>query len=177
MAQPSNAWLREFAKFMSLANDPSLAKSLKAAAKETNEAAARLEKARGGVRKLEQVDKVLADAEAAYTKRVTEGAAEAARLRRVAEAETAKARAALREEAGRLAEKKDSLDKLRDVLMVEEQETNDAVLALDAREQAADDRDQGLSNRVSAIAAREKIATAREVEIKRFDDWRATAPA
>ncbi len=177
MAQPSNAWLREFAKFMSLANDPSLAKSLKAAAKETNEAAERLEKAKGGVRKLEQADKVLADAHKdANTIKVIE--LEAAERRHLAAEKVRKAETeALDERKRELDTGQTDLDALRTSLEKKSEQTEIAVLALQGRVNAADARDQGLSNRESAVSTRETRVTAREAEIKRFDAWRATAPA
>lgn len=147
------------------------------AAKEFREAQAALEKAVGGKKTLEQADKVLADARSSAEKIVGEAVERAAVLALTAAGKIKAGTAAL---AGRQAELdalQTSIDEQRTALAIKATANEDAALVLDAREKAADISDGELTRRESAVTGRETRATAREAEIKRFDAWRATAPA
>jgi len=147
------------------------------AAKEFRREREALEKAAGGKKRLEQADKVLADARAAAEKIVGEAVEKAGVLGRAAAGKIKAGTAALDERQHKLSALETSLNALRASLGVKAQEAEDEATAFAELKTAADAFGGELTRRESAVAARETRATAREAEIKRFDAWRATAPA
>ena len=136
-----------------------------------------LERAAGGKRKLEQADKVLAEAEAKYVEEVAKGQEEGFRYAREAADKIKAGTAALARRQETLDALQISLDERRDALGGKSKELEDAALAVKARETVITRRGEVLDDREAKLTAREGRATRRETEIKRFDDWRAAAPA
>ena len=147
------------------------------AAKEFRSEREALEKAAGGKKKLEQADKVLADARAAAEKMAGEAVEKTDILSLTAAGKIKAGAAALDERDRHLAALALNINKREDALGVKAQELEDATQTFKAHETGADERERSLDHRESKVGTRELNATRREVEIKRFDDWRATAPA
>ena len=156
-----------------------LAASLKGgkAAKEFRKEREAMEKAAGGARKLAEAEKVLAGANAEGHKIVAKAMAAASAHRinadgdiKAMKAELAERRQDLDERHARLNDMKAGLDATATALK------ND-LIDLKARAKAADERAVSFDRREANVATREANAERREAEIKRFDAWRATAPA
>lgn len=147
------------------------------AAKEFRKEREALEMVVGGRKRLDEADKILSAAVKTRAEAVRIGKEEASRLS--SEAQTS-IKVAREEFAGKELELIAAQEKL-----IEQQrsfglkvmERDNAALAVQGREKAADDRSAELDSRETKIAGREKEASAREAEIKRYDDWRAAAPA
>ncbi len=136
-----------------------------------------LEKGTGGKKRLDQADKILAEAEAHYAERIADGDREVNKLMSVAAAEIKTARAALDLEKSQLDSGVAQLDKQRGDLSKRQQKFDETATALGDREETAAEYEDVVKSRENAVAVREANATQREAEIKRFDDWRAAAPA
>lgn len=136
-----------------------------------------LEKVAGGKKKLAEVDKVLADARTKAGQAITAGEAEGVRLTRAAAGDILARRAALNDREAGLDTQKVNLSARKDDLDARQLRLDGGLDELVTRAATADERDGTLNGRETAVAARESRATAREAEIKRFDDWRAAAPA
>lgn len=133
--------------------------------------------AHGGAKKLAEADRILADANKVYDERVAAGNEEASRAVRMADDEIKGEVQALEKKEAGLAKLKDDLSRQNAAVVQEARQLKDAALAFKARARIADEQDADIERRVSTVIAREATATRREAEIKRFDDWRATAPA
>lgn len=158
--------------------DEGLTKAIKSGkGKELAKENDRAEKIAGGKRKIEQADKVLADAHIEAEEVVGKAKADGVILSRAAADEIKAGTAALDERRGNLDTLQTSLDGQRKNQALKSQELEDAATVLEDRKTAADTRDGTLDRRESEVGRREKDATIREAEIKRFDDWRAAAPA
>lgn len=135
-----------------------------------------IEEAAGGKKKLADADRILADAKKTAAKLIDEVKAEGLRFSRAAMDGVATAKAALENTKHELTVSKDNLDAQVEAAKLKSLKLESVVLALQSRETAANDRAVHLDRKEKELVSREKQATEREAEIKRFDDWQATAP-
>ena len=170
--QPSGAWMNNFSKFVAIFNDPKLLKKMAAAAQANNEAAARLEKAAGGKRKLDKADKILSDAneklasaqdEAIHV--VTEAEITAGKVRETAERE-------VRERAKQLTISEETFNTTSAERTADQDEREQS---LNERKDAADARDESLKllsdklqEEAAALAVREEQCAAIERRAEQF---------
>ena len=147
------------------------------AAKEFSKEREALGKAAGGKRKLEQADRILVNAHTEAGRLVAAAEREGVRLSREAADDIKTSTAALDERRGQLDSIQQGFNEQRDAIAVSNGKIKTAELALKKREAAASSYGLDLDSREMEVARRERAASLREAEIKRFDDWRATAPA
>ena len=136
-----------------------------------------LEKAAGGKKKLDEADKILSNAKKAYDKNVSDGKVEANRISRAAADEITATRKALSQNALEIAKETTNLADQRQMITQKDLELKNVSRALKRQEESLKGRDADLNRRETEVSVREAGASAREAEIKRFDDWRITAPA
>ncbi len=148
-----------------------------AAAKEFRKEREAWEKAAGGKQKLEQAD-------AEYTRRIAAGDAKAKQIIHISQSQAVEAakeiaarKRALDERDKQIVAKRTLLGTLAKDNELKEQGLAVAGKALALAEAAVEERDAEQDRRDAALNARDTENTRREAEIKRFDAWRATAPA
>lgn len=136
-----------------------------------------IEKAQGGKKKLAQAEKVLAAAESRAAEIVAEAQVNAAAVARLTQEEIDAVQHRLADEEQRLKAVEASQAARTGTLNDREIELQQVAEALKERETAVEARESETLRRESKVTAREKQAEARETEIKRFEAWRAAAPA
>lgn len=135
-----------------------------------------IQEAAGGKKKLDGIDAKMALAEKEYDRIVRSGWEESRRLVRLANDKIAAAKANLENAEQKLTVEKDNLDAQVKATKLKAIEFEETVLALQSRETAANDRTVHLDRMEKDLVTREKGVAEREVEIHRFDEWRAAAP-
>lgn len=135
------------------------------------------ERAAGGKKKLDEADKILADARKMYDKRISEAQKAAQRLIEEAQERIAAGVAANEIKAQELTEATIDLNVQRKDLAMKVHELDNAVAAVKRREQAANERDSALNGREFEVARREREVSAREDAAARFSEWASQRPA
>lgn len=146
------------------------------AAKEFRQEREALVKAVGGKKMIDRADWILGEAHTKSAKIIGDAQETANEITLDAKVEIKKGEGILVEKNQRLIDLETNLDTQRQVLSEREKHIGEARHSLESRKTAADDLDQKLSRRETDVGTREVQVKAREAEIKRFDDWRASAP-
>lgn len=136
-----------------------------------------LEKVSGGKKKLNAASKILADAEKEAAEIVAASKAEGIRLSRAAMDEIRTGTEALQEKQREYDKEKAALDRQKKTNRLKASELENAALAVQGRENAANERDTILDQRDGQITAREREVAEREAEIARYNAWAAARPA
>lgn len=136
-----------------------------------------LEKAAGGKKKLDEADKILSNAKKAYDKNVSDGKVEANRISRAAADETRKATEVLAEAQLAVTVVENEAKKQKEANSLKATALENVSFAFRRRDEVLKEREIEAGRRETEVSVRETKASAREAEIKRFDDWRITAPA
>jgi uncharacterized protein (DUF3084 family) len=136
----------------------------------------KLEEAVGGRKKLEDADKILADAGMAAIKHVDKVKAEGVKFSQAAMDKIASMEADLENTKQELAVSKDKLDAQVKSTKLKAQGLENAAFALQSRETAANDRTAHLDCMEKELVSREKGVKEREVEVQRIKEWQAAAP-
>ena len=131
----------------------------------------------GDKKRLDGIDAKMATAEREYARIVRSGDEESRRLVRLANDKIAAAKANLENAERESSVTKDRLDAQVEATKLKALELENDALALQSRETAANDRTAHLHRMERELVTREKAVAEREVEVKRFDAWRAAAPA
>lgn len=155
-----------------------LADALKSgeAAKKLHEETWALEKSVGGAKRIAEAENILGAANVERLEIIAAGKTVVDDMLHIAEEQISAGKDALDERERVSTAAQISNSQMRESLAVKSQELEDANLALQAREDEAVDRDTGFEQRESKVYYRERNATAREADIKRYDDWRLLAP-
>lgn len=147
------------------------------AAKELRKETAAWEKAVGGKQKLDEAAAILVAAFEQRTAILAEGAEEVREMIRKANDRFEAAKADIDAEEQGLLTQRTRLGILANELKDKERALADSDKALALSEAAVEERDAEQDRRDAGLNTRDIENTRREAEIKRFDAWRATAPA
>lgn len=130
----------------------------------------------GGKERLDNIEREEAEAEKTRSGIVAAANKEAGRIKKDAEDMAKSINVKLEQKEAELSRLSDELGETKAELEISAAEHKNAALSLDGRKNAIEDRESALDRRETIAEDRETEATKREAKIKRFNDWRKTAP-